>query len=78
MTVIETHISRIFLVGTRALKMKRAVRFPYLDFSTLEDRRVACLSEVATNRRTAPNIYRGVIAVTRAVAGGFELAGEGE
>ncbi len=63
--VVETHVSRVFLAGQRAYKMKRAVKFPYLDFSTLENRRQVCEAEVAINKRTAPGIYRGVVAVSR-------------
>lgn len=63
--VIETHTAVIFLAGTRAYKVKRAVRFDYVDFSTLERRRAFCEAEVRLNRRTAPAIYRGVIPVTR-------------
>ncbi|MCK9516451.1 MAG: hypothetical protein WCZ18_03640 [Ottowia sp.] len=47
--VIETHISRIFLVGDRALKMKRAARLPYADFSTAEQRLQVCEKELALN-----------------------------
>ncbi|MBT3764553.1 MAG: hypothetical protein HOF84_01770, partial [Rhodospirillales bacterium] len=39
---VETHISEIFLIKDRAYKLKRAVRFPYLDFDTREKRRIAC------------------------------------
>ena len=49
-----------------AWKIKRAVSFPYMDFSTLEKRRVACTREVEVNRRLAPDIYLGCVAVTRA------------
>ncbi|HJS33656.1 MAG TPA: phosphotransferase, partial [Alphaproteobacteria bacterium] len=66
---IDTHGAAVFLVGERAYKMKRAVRFPYMDFSTLERRRTACEAEFAINRRTAPTIYQGVVAVTREPAG---------
>ncbi len=55
---VETHVSRVFLGGERVLKLKRAVTFPYLDFSTPEKRRRACEAEVRINRRTAPGIYR--------------------
>ncbi len=51
---VETHVSIVFLVGDRAFKLKRAVRFPYLDFTTRDRRRAACAAEVAVNRRTAP------------------------
>lgn len=77
-TEIETHISRIFIAGDRALKMKRAVRFPYLDFTTLQGREAACRAEVELNRRTAPVVYRGVLAVTRQADGTLALDGAGE
>ena len=75
---VETHISVVFLAGERAWKMKRARAFPYLDFSTLEKRREACDSEVSLNRRTAPDIYLGVVPVTREADGGLAVAGKGE
>ncbi len=74
----ETHISIIFLIGEHAFKLKRAVKYPYLDFSTLEQRRTLCEHEVEINRRTAPDLYRGTIAVSRATDGGLELGGNGE
>ena len=75
---VETHVSIIFLVGDRAFKLKRAMRFPYLDFTTRDLRREACAAEVAVNRRTAPDLYRGVVAVTRADNGELCLGGDGE
>jgi len=75
---IETHISRIYLCGDRAIKLKRAVRFPYLDFTELAARRQACEAEVAINRRTAPEIYRGVIAVRRGPDRSLTFDGDGE
>lgn len=74
---IETHISEIFLVGERAYKLKRAVRLPYLDFSTADLRRVACESEVAVNRRTAPDLYLGVVPLVRGADGALRLGGDG-
>src|SRR6185437_10868536 len=53
----DTHISHVFLAGDRAYKLKRAVKFPYLDFSTPALRRTACEAELALNRRTAPELY---------------------
>ena len=67
--IIETHVSLVFLAGDRAYKLKRAVKFPYLDFSTAERRRVACEAELALNRRTAPNLYLEVRALTRTADG---------
>src|SRR5258708_37853610 len=55
--VIETHASIVFLAGNRAYKLKRAVKYPYLDFSTVERRRAACTAELKLNRRTAPQLY---------------------
>ena len=75
---VETHISEIFLIKDRAYKLKRAVRFPYLDFDTREKRRIACEAEVTINRRTAPQLYLGVKAVVRREDGKLALDGEGE
>ncbi|MCP5368173.1 MAG: AAA family ATPase [Hyphomicrobiales bacterium] len=74
---VETHISLVFLCGARVLKLKRAVRFPFLDFSTADLRRAACDAEVAVNRRTAPGLYRGVHAITREADGTLALDGAG-
>jgi uncharacterized protein len=75
---IDTHAGVVFLAGGRALKVKRAVRFPFLDFSTLEKRKAACLAEIEANRPFAPELYLGVIAVTRGRDGALALGGEGE
>lgn len=72
---IDTHASHVFLAGKRAYKMKKPVRFTFLDFSTLEKRKAACDHEVELNRRTAPDIYLGVVPVRR-VGRGFRLGGE--
>lgn len=74
---IETHSAIVFLAGARAWKLKRAVRFDYLDFSTADRRRAMCEAEVAINRRAAPRIYRGVAAVTREADGSLALKGSG-
>lgn len=60
--------------GDRAYKLKRAVHFDYVDFSTVELRRLACEAEVRLNRRTAPSLYRGVVPVTRERDGSIALA----
>ena len=57
---IDTHGAIVFLAGDRAYKLKRAVKFPYMDFSTVERRRAMCEAEIETNRRLAPEIYVGV------------------
>ncbi len=74
---IETHASIVFLAGTRAWKLKRAVRYDYLDFSDAQRRMVLCEAEVRINRRTAPTLYHGVVAVTRGRDGALELGGSG-
>lgn len=74
---VETHASIVFLSGSRAWKLKRAVRYDYLDFSTLERRQASCEAEVRINRRTAPAIYLGVVAVTREQDGSLALGGSG-
>jgi len=76
--VIETHGAYVFLAGDRAIKMKRAVWFPYMDFSTLEKRRAACEEELRLNRRTAPGLYRDALPITRDSAGRMALDGKGE
>jgi uncharacterized protein len=75
---IETHASIVFLAGDHAYKVKRAVRYSFLDFSTVEKRRAACLNELRVNRRTAPQLYLDVIPVTIGEGGSFRLGGEGE
>lgn len=74
---IDTHASIVFLAGERAYKLKRAVLFDYLDFSTADKRRVLCEAEVRLNRRTAPSLYRGVVALTRREDGSYALGGSG-
>ena len=74
---IDTHTAVVFLAGPRALKLKRAVRFDYLDFSTAARRKALCDAEVRLNRRTAPAIYRDVIPVTRERDGSLALGGSG-
>jgi hypothetical protein len=74
---IETHSSVVFLAGERALKLKRAVRYDYLDFSNVERRRTLCEAEVRINRRAAPSIYRRALPVTREADGTLALQGAG-
>jgi uncharacterized protein len=74
---VDTHASCIFLAGPRAYKLKRAVRFDYLDFSTSARRRLFCEAELCLNQRTAPTIYRRVVSVTREHDGSLALNGSG-
>lgn len=73
---IDTHISHLFLIGARAFKLKRAVRLPYLDFSTPMRRLDLCKKELRLNRRTAPELYLRVRRIT-AGANGCEFDGPG-
>lgn len=75
--VMETHISRIFLVADRVFKLKRAVKLPYLDFSTPGLRERACERELELNARTTPELYLGVRRIYRNPAGelSFEPGG---
>jgi aminoglycoside phosphotransferase family enzyme/predicted kinase len=75
---IDTHAASVFLAGDRALKVKRAVRFPFLDYSTLEKRKQACEAELSVNAPYAPEIYRGVVPITRQAGGGFAIGGSGD
>lgn len=70
---IETHASVVYLAGPHAYKIKRAVRYPFLDFSTLEQRHKALLNELRINRRTAPQLYLEVLPITRGNDGAFHL-----
>lgn len=74
---IDTHLSHVFLARDRAYKIKRAVRYDFVDFSTIERRRQACEDEVALNRRTAPNMYLGAVPIYLADAG-VDWRGDGE
>jgi aminoglycoside phosphotransferase family enzyme/predicted kinase len=75
---VTTHAAEIYLVGERAFKMKRAVRYSFLDFSTLERRRQALEAELRLNRRTAPMLYHRVLPVTREEGGSLAIDGDGE
>lgn len=75
--VIETHISRVFLVGDRAWKTKRPVKLPYVDFSTPELRLAACAKEVELNSKTAPGLYIACHRICEQPGGRFVLDGEG-
>ena len=74
---VDTHAAVLFLAPERVLKVKRAVRFPFLDFSTLDKRKAACTAEIEVNRALAPAIYRGVLAITREANGALALDGNG-
>ena len=76
--LIETHISWIVLAGEYAYKIKKPVRFAFLDYSTVEARRTACHVEVELNRRWAQHLYLGVAELVMTPAGPrFDAAGAG-
>ncbi|AXI49086.1 kinase (plasmid) [Sulfitobacter sp. SK012] len=75
--MVQTHGALIFLAGDVALKIKRAVRYDYLDFSTLDLREVMLRRELELNKPTAPRIYHDVIPVTRMSDGSLALDGDG-
>src|SRR3954451_22785793 len=74
---IDTHAASVFLAGARAFKVKRAVRFPFLDYSTLDKRKQACEAELRINRPLATEIYRRVVPITGEPGGLLALAGAG-
>jgi hypothetical protein len=75
---LDTHGAMIFLAGDRAYKLKRAVKLPYLDFSTLEKRSAVCERELRINRRTAPGLYLDVLPIRRGAGGALHFGGDGE
>jgi aminoglycoside phosphotransferase family enzyme len=75
---IDTHAGRVFLAGERAYKVKRPVRYRYLDFSTSEARQRALTAELRLNRRTAAKIYERLVPITRDGQGKLRLGGDGK
>jgi aminoglycoside phosphotransferase family enzyme len=75
--LVQTHISFVILAGDFVYKFKKPVDFGFLDFSTLEKRRHCCGQELLLNRRLCPDIYLGLVEVTRE-GSGFALNGSGE
>lgn len=72
----ETHMSFVFLVDGDVFKLKKPVRFPYLDFSTRSRREAACRAELELNRRLAPDVYKAVVPLSVA-EDGLRIGGEG-
>ena len=73
---IETHGALVFLAGSEVYKIKRAVKYPYMDFSTLEKRQRAIEREIEVNRDHAPQIYRGVVPIVRSPDGSFHFGAD--
>ena len=74
---VATHGAIVLLAGERAIKLKRPVRYSFMDFSTLERRERMLRTELELNRRTAPMLYSRVLPVTREPDGALALDGEG-
>ena len=75
--VVETHMSYVFLAGDRAYKLKKPVRFAFLDFSTLRAREIDSVEEVRLGRRLAPGVYLGVVPLTLSASGALSIRGDG-
>lgn len=75
--LVQTHISFVLLAGDFVYKFKKPVDFGFLDFSTLEKRQYCCEQELILNRRLCPEIYLGLVTITRE-GDGFALNGSGE
>lgn len=75
---LETHMSHVFLGPERAYKLKRAVRHPFCDMSSMEARRQACEAELAVNRALAPELYEAVLPIVRNMDGALRIGGEGQ
>lgn len=76
--IIETHISKVFLGNRLVMKLKKPVRFDFLDYSSPEMRKHACNQEVVLNRRMASGVYNRVLPITKQLNGEYSLGGVGE
>lgn len=74
---VETHMSWVFIAGDIVYKLKKPVKYPFLDFSTLAAREADCREEVRLNQVLAPNVYLGVVALTRESDSTFAIDGRG-
>ena len=74
--LIQTHISFVFLTKNYVYKVKKAVNFGFLDFSSLEKRRVFCGKELELNKRLCPEIYLEVVPINKSNA--IKIKGDGE
>jgi aminoglycoside phosphotransferase family enzyme len=75
---VESHMSWVFLAGEHAYKLKKPVRYPFLDFSTLAARQAHCRAELRLNRRLARKVYYGIEPLVMATDGHLHLGGPGE
>src|SRR5215467_1981475 len=72
-SLVETHLSWVFLTDQFAYKLLKPVRFEFVDFSSVEQRRWGCEEEIRLNRRLAPDVYLQVVAVLREAGGKVRL-----
>lgn len=75
---VETHMSWVFLTPRHAFKLKKPVRYEYLDFSTVAARKTNCEEELRLNRRLAPGVYLDVVPLVLDSDGDMRLGGQGE
>jgi hypothetical protein len=76
--LIQTHISFVFLTGKFVYKVKKAVDFGFLDFTTLEKRRFYCDEELRINKRLCGDMYLEVVPINKSKEGKIKVKGEGE
>lgn len=76
--VVQTHMSCVFLTGPHAWKLKKPVRYDFLDFSTLEARRADCEEELRLNRRLAGDVYLEAVPLSVTPQGALRLGGDGQ
>jgi len=76
--VCETHLSWVFLTDRHAYKLKKPVRFEFVDFSTPDARRRACEDELRLNRRMAPDVYLQVLPISQAPTGELRFGEDGQ
>lgn len=75
---VETHMSWVFLTRRHAYKLKKPVKLPFLDYSTLSARRRCMETEFSINQRLAPGVYLDVLPLQRDASGALNLQGKGE
>ncbi|HET6467835.1 MAG TPA: hypothetical protein VFG43_05600 [Geminicoccaceae bacterium] len=76
--VRQTHMAWVFLTDRLVFKLKKPVRYPFLDFATIAARLHDCREEVRLNRRLAPDVYLGIEPLTLTAEGALRLGAHGE
>lgn len=71
--IIQTHLSVVCLAGDRVYKLKKSLKFPFADFSSLEKRRKFCEDELQLNRRLCPEVYLDVVPLMKSSEGGLRF-----